>query len=150
MSSSESMATPTRPTSPARARVVRVAAHLRRQIERDAEARLPLREQVVVALVRLVRGAEAGVLAHRPEAAAVHVRLDAAREGRLAGDAEIARRVEADRVEVVGTVERRRVVVPGEVVDARARSLLGFVRCEGRLRPLPAKLGILGHGQSTL
>ena len=53
----------------ARQRVVGVAAHLRRQIERHRQARLPRREQELVAAVRLLGGAEAGVLAHRPQAA---------------------------------------------------------------------------------
>ena len=130
----------------ASARVVRVAAHLRREVEGDAEARLPLRQQVGVALVRLLRRAEAGVLAHRPEAPAVHVRLDAAREGRPTGYAEIADGVEVAGVEVVRAVKRGRVLVPGEVGDPLARRLLGFVRRVGRLRPLLPKLGILGHG----
>ena len=43
MSASESIATPTWPTSPAAARVVGVEAHLRRQVERDREAGLALR-----------------------------------------------------------------------------------------------------------
>ena len=73
MSASESIATPVRPTSPARARVVGVVAELRRQVERDREARLPLLEQVAVALVRLLRRREARVLPHRPRPAAVHV-----------------------------------------------------------------------------
>ena len=46
MSSSESIATPVRPTSPSRERVVGVVAELRRQVEGDREARLAAREQV--------------------------------------------------------------------------------------------------------
>ena len=61
-------------------RVVRVVAHLRRQVERDAEPADALCEQVAVAGVRFGGRAEARVLAHRPEPAAVHGRLDAARE----------------------------------------------------------------------
>src|SRR6185503_14246271 len=44
-------------------------------------------------------------LAHRPEAAAVHRRLDAPRERRLAREAEIGLGVEAERLEVRGRIE---------------------------------------------
>ncbi len=64
--------------------IVRVVAHLRRQVEGSR--------------VRLLGGAEAGVLAHRPEASAVHRRLDAAGVRRLAGKA---------RINVVGVEDRR-------------------------------------------
>jgi hypothetical protein len=63
-----------------RARVVRVVAHQRRHVERGREPGLPVVEQVAEALVRLHGGAEAGELPHRPELAAVHRRVDAARE----------------------------------------------------------------------
>ena len=53
--------------------VVGVVAELRRQVEGDREAGLPVAEQGAEPLVRLLRGAEAGVLPHRPRAAAVHV-----------------------------------------------------------------------------
>ena len=99
MSASESIATPVRPTSPTRARVVRVVAELRRQVERDREPRLPAREQVPVALVRLLGRGEAGVLTDRPRAAAVHVRV------RTAGERELAGRLERRR-SVVGRVDR--------------------------------------------
>ena len=61
-------------------RRIGVDPHLRRQVEGDAEARLARLEQVAEAGIGLGRGAEARVLAHRPEAAAVHRRLDAAGE----------------------------------------------------------------------
>ena len=70
--------------------VIGVVADLRRQVEGDGEAGLALLEEVAVALVRLLCGAEAGVLAHGPEAPAVHGGLDAAGEGVLAGEAEVA------------------------------------------------------------
>ena len=89
MSSIESIATPTRPTSPAASAMVRVVADLRRQIEGDAQAGDALVQQVAVAAVRLGGRAEAGVLAHRPEPAAVHGRLDAARERELAREADV-------------------------------------------------------------
>ena len=56
-----------------------VVPHLRWQVEGDRESRLPLLQQVAVALVGFARRREAGVLAHRPEAAAVHRLLHAAR-----------------------------------------------------------------------
>src|SRR6266516_1270192 len=60
-------------------------------------------EEVAEACVRLLRRAEAGELAHRPEPAAVHRRVDAARKRIGARPAEIALVVELD---VLGRVER--------------------------------------------
>ena len=71
-------------------RVIGVVAHLRRQIEGDAQSVHALREQIPVARVRFGGRAEPGVLAHRPQPAAVHRRLDAARERKFAGKAELA------------------------------------------------------------
>ena len=62
--------------------VIGVEAHLRRQVERDREARLPLLEQVPEPRVRLLGRRHTRVLPHRPQAAAVHRRVDAARERR--------------------------------------------------------------------
>ena len=86
-----------------RARVVGVVAHQRRHVESRREARLPVLEQVAEALVRLLGGAEAGELAHRPELPAVHRRVDAARERIDARVAEVAVVVDVD---VLGRVER--------------------------------------------
>ena len=105
MSSIESIATPTRADLAGGQRMVRVVAHLRRQVERDAQAADALREQIAVARVRFRGGAEAGVLPHRPQPAAIHRRLDAARERKLAGEAELAGRVPAG--EVVGCAHGR-------------------------------------------
>ena len=69
-----------------RARVIGVVAHQRRHVEGGREPGLAVLEQVAEALVRLLGRAEAGELAHRPEAAAVHRRVDAARERILARD----------------------------------------------------------------
>ena len=79
-SSTLSIATPTRPDLAERARRVGVDPHLRGQVERDREAGLARVEQVAEARVGLLRRAEARVLPHGPEAAAVHRRLHAARE----------------------------------------------------------------------
>ena len=73
-----------------RARVVRVVAHQRRHVERRREPRLAVLEQVAEALVRLLRRPEAGELPHRPQPAAVHRRVDAARERERARVAEVA------------------------------------------------------------
>ncbi len=103
MSSSESIATPSRPTSPSGLGVIRVVAHQRGHVERGREPRLPVLEQVAEADVRLLGRAEAGELPHRPEPPAVHRRVDAAREREGAWVPEIAPVVEVD---VVGRVER--------------------------------------------
>ena len=65
--------------------VIRVVAHLRREIERDAQSVNALRQQVAIALIRLRRRPEARVLPHRPQTAAVHRRLNAACERKFAG-----------------------------------------------------------------
>ena len=79
-----------------RAGVVRVVAHERRHVEGGREPRLAVLREVAEALVRLLRRAEAGELAHRPEATAVHRRIDAARERILARVAEVAGVVDVD------------------------------------------------------
>ena len=115
MSASESIATPGPPHLARSARVVGVEPELRRQVERDREPRLALREQVAVALVRLLGRREARVLADRPRPAAVHVAVDAARERRRARRLELARRVgrPVDRLDLDARLvhERRRRVV---------------------------------------
>ncbi len=68
-----------------RDRVVRVVPHLCRQVEGDRETGLPLREEVPIAAIGLPGAPEAGVLAHRPVAAPVHVLRDAPRERVLPG-----------------------------------------------------------------
>ena len=97
MSSIESIATPTLPTSPCGDRVVGVVAHLGRQVEGDRQPAGAGLDQLVVALVGLRGGAEPGVLAHRPRPAGVHRRVDAAGERVRAGLAEPRRRVPAGR-----------------------------------------------------
>ena len=95
------------------ARVVGVVPHQRRHVERRGQPGLAVVEQVAEALVRLLGGAEAGELAHRPQPAAVHRRVDAARERKLAREADllgvgqIVRGVEGlDRLAGVGGEER--------------------------------------------
>ena len=106
---------------------VGVVAHLGRQVERDRQPGLALLEQVAEARVRLLGGREAGVLAHRPEAAAVHGRLDATRERRLARPAKVAILVE------VGGVGRR-----VQVVDLDARGGLEALAPLGARRRPPS------------
>src|SRR6266566_2560985 len=62
---------------------IAVVAHLRRQVERDAQPFVALGEEVLEPPVRLLRGPETSILAHRPEPTAVHRRMDATGEGRL-------------------------------------------------------------------
>ena len=95
-----------------RARVIGVVAHQRRHVEGSREPRLAVLEQVAEALVRLLRGAEARELPHRPEPAAVHRRIDAPRERIHARIAEVALVVELDRVR-----RRERLVLEPEIVE---------------------------------
>jgi len=60
-------------------RRVGVVPHLGREVERHREPGGALIDEVVEALVRLRGGTHPRVLAHRPEASAVHGRVDAAR-----------------------------------------------------------------------
>src|SRR5919201_702757 len=69
--------------------VVRVEAHQGGHVEGRRQPCLAVIEQVAEALVRLLGGAEAGELPHRPQPAAVHRRVDAPRERSLARIAEV-------------------------------------------------------------
>src|SRR5467141_3037961 len=84
--------------------MVGVVAHQRREVEGDRQTGLTVLEQELVPLVGIGRAAEAGELPHRPELAAIHRRMNAAREGILAGAPELAFRVEA--IEIGGAVDR--------------------------------------------
>mgnify|MGYP003693560837 CR=1 FL=1 len=85
MSSSEEMGAPHFADFAFAQGVVGVVTHQRGQIERHRQAGLPLRQQIVVALVGLFRRGEAGELPHRPELAAIHVAMDTARVRKLSG-----------------------------------------------------------------
>jgi hypothetical protein len=87
----------------ARTGVIGVVPHQGRHVERGREPGLALLEQVLEPRVGVLRASEAGEHPHRPEAAAVHRRIDAARERILAGVAE-ALLVRAVR-DVLGRVE---------------------------------------------
>ena len=78
-------------------RGVRVVAHLGRQVEGDRQAGLAVVEEVAETPVGLLGRGEPGVLAHRPEAAAVHRRLDAPGERELSWAPEVAVLVETRR-----------------------------------------------------
>ena len=86
---------------------VGVVADLRGQVEGDGKAGGSLVEEEFVTAVALFCIAHAGVLAHGPEASAVHGGLDAAGEGKFAGKGEVAARGKGG--EVVGGVEGFRV-----------------------------------------
>ena len=102
MSSSVSIATPSRPTSP-RLRGLSESWPIRLGMSKAVrEPGLAVVEQVVEALVGLLGGAEAGELPHRPQAAAVHRRVDAAGERKLARVADLL----VVRADVLRPVER--------------------------------------------
>jgi hypothetical protein len=87
-------------------------------------------EQVPEALVRLLGGAEAGELPHRPQPAAVHRGINAAGERERARVAEVAVGIDPDALDGV----------EGLVLEARDRAeelALPFRRC---LVELPAPL----------
>ena len=90
-------------------RVIRVVAHLRREVERDGEPGLSMREQRAEPRVRIQSGPEPGVLAHRPKPTAIHRRLHAARVRRLAWQARGRRGLAIRLVVLVRRRERRAV-----------------------------------------
>ena len=72
-----------------RNRVIGIVADLRRQVESHRKSRLPLLQQIAVALVRLLGAGVPGILAHRPEAPAEHRWLHAARKRIFAREAQL-------------------------------------------------------------
>src|ERR1051325_768285 len=111
----------------ARVLVGRGVALQRGGAQRGGEARLALREEELESLVRLLGGAKARELAHRPQAAAVHRGLHAARERELARIAQVAVVVEAasERSEcgaaVLGTASAFEVPRPVQPLDGLGR-----------------------------
>ena len=73
-----------------RQRVIGIAPHQRRQIERDAQPRRARREQLAIPAVRVLRRPEPRKLPHRPQLASVAGRVNAARVGIRARIAELA------------------------------------------------------------
>ncbi len=101
MSSTESIATPALPTSPATRGMVGVVAAVGREVEGDGDPLSAAGEGPLVEGVRFLGGGEAGVLADRPGPDRVHRRLRPAHEGLKAGQRvgvgkplDVARRVE--------------------------------------------------------
>src|SRR6266852_3094537 len=82
--------------------MVGVVAVLRRQIEGDIDTREAVIQHVAEAAIRLFSGPEARVLAHRPQPAAIHRRIDSACEWKLAGEPDVALIIEADAGQVRG------------------------------------------------
>ena len=99
--------------------MVGVVAHQRRHVEGGREAGLPVLEQVAEARVRLLGRAEAGELPHRPEPAAVHRRVDAARERIRPGVPEVAVVVDRARCPACRAARSRR---PRSSRSARRRA----------------------------
>src|SRR5207244_1551350 len=91
--------------------------------ERDAEALVPLREEVLETSVRLLRGAETGVLTHRPQATAIHRRPDSACERPLPGEPE-----------TLQVLVRTEVASRGDDVQWNAASGLARRRSDDRAR----------------
>ena len=90
-------------------RMVGVHADLRGEIEGHREAGLALAQEVAVTLIGFGGAAETGVLAHGPEAAAIHGGVDAAGVGKFAGEAE----------GVVG-IPVREIRIRIEIIEGRA------------------------------
>jgi hypothetical protein len=84
--------------------VVGVQADLRGQIERYGQTRSAVGKQVLVTFVGFFGVAHASVLAHGPQASAIHGGLDAAGEGVLARVSDIA--FHALTLEIGGDVQR--------------------------------------------
>ena len=126
---------PTRPTSPSARGSSESRPELGRQVEGDVQRVLPVRHQVLEALVRLRRRAEADVLPHRPQARAVHVGVDAPRERVVAGLAQVAGGIEAG--EVAGPVDGldRDAVEIGDVPERP----LALVPCAPRPCAVPPR-----------
>ena len=100
--------------------VVGVQAELGRQVERHRQPGRAVREQVLVALVGLLGGRVARVLAHRPGARAVHLRVHAARVREGAGFAQL---------ELAGEVV---LVIEALDLDARVGEAARIVRADDR------------------
>ncbi len=78
--------------------MIGVVAHQGREVERDRKPGLPMFEQELVALIRIRCTPETGELPHRPELAAVHRWMNAARERILPGTAQLPFRGKAAQI----------------------------------------------------
>src|ERR1043166_1119084 len=117
--------------------MIGVVAHERRHVERRRKPRLAMLEKILEPLVRVARGPEAGEHPHRPDPAAVHVRVRAAREGICARFAEVARRLEA--VEILRGIDR---LVAG---NNRAREAGAAVGVAAHLRTSSPRCGAAAY-----
>ena len=134
-------------------RVVGVAAELGRQVERHREAGRAVLEEVAVTPVRVLGAREAGVLAHRPKAVAVHAVVDPACERVLARLAEPLLQPFGDVARVIKLVdldarvgEDALVVRPRDRRDVAVLARVDFDRLRVRLG-----LGLsIGHGPERI
>jgi hypothetical protein len=81
--------------------MVRVVTHLGGKVEGGRQTGLTRGQEVVETLVGLLRASEAGVLTHRPQSPAVHLRVDAPSEGVVAGCSESLRQAFSDIIRAV-------------------------------------------------
>src|ERR1019366_4495097 len=100
--------------------VIGVVAHQGGQVKGHRQAGLPLRQQIVIAQVGLLRSGEAGELAHGPELAAVHIAMDAAGVRELSG---------RGVGEIAGAVHG----LDGNSTDGRELAIDGFHECPARV-----------------
>src|SRR6187401_533112 len=84
--------------------MIRIAPHERGQVERDAQARAAVGQELLVARIRLFRCPEPRKLPHRPWLALIAGGMQTSRVGKLSGVAEIPLIVEG--LDVGGRVER--------------------------------------------
>jgi hypothetical protein len=119
MSSIESIATPTFPTSP-RARIIGIHPDLRRQIECHRQAGRAALEQVSITSIRFRGRRKPRVLAHGPQLASVHRWLWTARERERAGCAEVALRIEA------ALAERALIEIDGQLRHDERKRISNF------------------------
>ena len=102
--------------------MIGVVSHLRRKIEGDAQPGDAMRQQIAVSSVGFRGRAETRILPHRPQPAAIHRRLDAARERKFAREAEGRVGIPTDKVsgERVGRDERGVVMSAANVGNCSA------------------------------
>ncbi len=129
--------------------MVGVVAHQRRHVERRRQPRLAVLEQIAETLVGLLRRAKTGELAHRPQPPAIHRRVHAARERKLAREAdplrlrEIVGRIQRlDRLSAQSREQARRAAVCAQTAhetSARHRSWAGEWWPRGKLKRPPCR-----------
>src|SRR5437667_8337429 len=78
--------------------MIRVITHQGREVKRYRQTRLAVVQKIMETFVGIRGGSEAAELPHRPQAASIHLRIDAARVGRDARIREIVFVVEIVKV----------------------------------------------------